>query len=940
MRVDPLDALKRGHARLWLFLIGINDYDDARLCSLRFAVADCQDFAAAMHGVTTVFPQRELLIHCGTQHQPFTLAQLHNRLDRLFDPIEGVQPEDTVLFYFAGHGAVDPQTQQLYLCLSSTQLDDLPATGLHLKDFLDRLQTAQVGKQVLIIDACHCDKVKFFNTQLETTLHFYATQRREFYALLSCNGLGQQSWEFTDLGHGVFTYYLIEGLRGAAIDDQGQVDVELLYRYVRDQTEQWVRDQLGKIQVPGHIKSGSRDIVIGVQPPEDQEMQEIGALSEREKRYRQSVWQALKQEYPLSGDKLDQLHRFADELLLPQESIKKIEADEIQSFQRDLENYKQRAISILHQQYPHDFDLFAPLRQKIGFSARVLEPLEIEAFRVFRQHRQIYQSYVAESYCQYNLLPAATYRRLQRYKQKYGLSEAVAQSLELEVLDKLNQQKWLYRSQLLTLMTEHGIWRRDLRRQLDQTQAELGFSNAVAAAIEQETIATIPPSQVPSKFSPLTPHRPPIATIALSMVTVGTLSSVLSYQQHSYQAAAQTRDRIANLQGNHQYQACINAAIAVPQTSAIYPEVQAIQRQCEAADSRAKIARAKELAQQGQFQAAISLSTTLSPEDAVALDVQQLINSWAQSIWRVAQKHYNKGELRIAIAMLRAIPRNTSVYTERQFQVQDWQQDWERNRSYLETAKQARAMGDWTKVIQKGKQVYHPYWKQQAQPLMIEARLAQQAEQEAMAQRVIAQRTTPMPRNLPAIPTPLPQQQPQVARTAEFSAKPQPMASANPVAAKRPVSFDQSVNVRATPVPSPQPRVASRTGRPPAPSPVATPRPALPVLPAAPPATIAPEYSQVAKVPAVQRSLPPTALPPVVDKSWRSTKPKLARRKPVTPDPSQSLLTSRLKSITQRSEWPTPSPLPEILRPQTIQPTIASPKRSTPDSDEVASQTK
>ncbi len=375
MRVDPLDALKRGQARLWLFLVGVNDYEDSCLSSLNFAVADCQGLAAALDRVTTSFPKREILSLVGTQRQPCTADQLHTHLDRIFDPIQGVQPEDTLLFYFAGHGVIEPTTQQLYLCFSNTQLRNLAETALSLQTLLDRLQTTGVGKQVLILDACHCDKAAVFAPQLEATLHSYATQSRDFYALMSCSGIGQQSWECPNLGQGVFTHHLIEGLLGGVNDEQNQIDIDRLYKYVRDRTEHWVRDRLGKLQIPSHIKAGYRDIIIGVQPDGADLVLEIGSLSEREKRYREAVWQTLKQTYPIAPAILEQLRTLAEELLLPQESIKKIETDEIFSFERDLENYKQRAISLLHQHYPHDVDLFMQLRQKIGFSTKALAPL-------------------------------------------------------------------------------------------------------------------------------------------------------------------------------------------------------------------------------------------------------------------------------------------------------------------------------------------------------------------------------------------------------------------------------------------------------------------------------------------------------------------------------------------------------------------------------------
>jgi len=69
------------------------------------------------------------------------------------------------------------------------------------------------------------------NPKLIERLQKRAARTQGFYALLSCDR-AQQSWEFPEMGHGVFTYYLIRGLQGAAANSQGIIEADGLYRYV------------------------------------------------------------------------------------------------------------------------------------------------------------------------------------------------------------------------------------------------------------------------------------------------------------------------------------------------------------------------------------------------------------------------------------------------------------------------------------------------------------------------------------------------------------------------------------------------------------------------------------------------------------------------------------------------------------------------------------
>ena len=267
MKIDSLSSLKQGQAKLWMVLIGVNHYQATEISSLRFSVADCQGLAAALQAATSLFPRRELLTHYGTPKQSLRLVDIEQSLERLFDPVDGVMPEDIVLFFFSGHGILEPSTQQLYLCLSDTRLGQLPSTGLNMQQLLQRLKASGVGQQVIILDACHSGHVHFISA-LETTLKAYGSQNQDFQALLSCSRGDQTAWELVDLQHSVFTYYLIEGICGAAADAAGKIDVDCLYHYVRDRTHQLVQERLGHHQIPSHIKVGHRDIIIGYQPPD------------------------------------------------------------------------------------------------------------------------------------------------------------------------------------------------------------------------------------------------------------------------------------------------------------------------------------------------------------------------------------------------------------------------------------------------------------------------------------------------------------------------------------------------------------------------------------------------------------------------------------------------------------------------------------------------
>jgi uncharacterized caspase-like protein len=113
-----------------------------------------------------------------------------------------------------------------------------------------------------------------------------ASRSKGFCALLSCDR-GQKSWEFPELGHGVFTYFLMQGLLGEAADQYGVIEADGLYKYVYRQTLLYIdkmNEQLRLVnqqkrdrgdhkvypeyprQTPKRIVEGVGELVIGFKP--------------------------------------------------------------------------------------------------------------------------------------------------------------------------------------------------------------------------------------------------------------------------------------------------------------------------------------------------------------------------------------------------------------------------------------------------------------------------------------------------------------------------------------------------------------------------------------------------------------------------------------------------------------------------------------------------
>ncbi|MEL6930381.1 MAG: caspase family protein, partial [Cyanobacteria bacterium J06600_6] len=245
--------------KLWILLVGVNQYQDTEnLASLQYSALDCRGLGEALIDATASFSSKEVIIHHDFVSQRPQLAAVQQSIKHI---TQSAGQNDTILFYFSGHGILETKTQQVALCLADTDTKELLTTGLPLNDLLKQLGSCAASQQLVWLDACHSGGMTLRGTaaadpseQLVEVLRHKASESKGFYALLSCDR-AQQSWEFPELGHGVFTYYLMRGLRGEAADAGGIIEADALYQYVYHQTLRYIDKTNQQIRLINQQKS-------------------------------------------------------------------------------------------------------------------------------------------------------------------------------------------------------------------------------------------------------------------------------------------------------------------------------------------------------------------------------------------------------------------------------------------------------------------------------------------------------------------------------------------------------------------------------------------------------------------------------------------------------------------------------------------------------------
>jgi hypothetical protein len=225
---------------IWAVVIGVNNYPHIR--HLRYAVNDAKAFYQHLVDFTRIPPENILLL----LNEDAKLTKLRSTLGTYLKNKAG--KEDMVIIYFAGHGATEKDVTspdgdglEKYLLPYDVNPKDLYATALPMGEISRIFTRIQSDRLIFIADSCYSGASGGRTISLtgirssisDGFLDRIATGKGRI--ILTASGANEVSEENENLRHGVFTYFLLEGLQGNADTDRdGLITVDEAYRYVSD----------------------------------------------------------------------------------------------------------------------------------------------------------------------------------------------------------------------------------------------------------------------------------------------------------------------------------------------------------------------------------------------------------------------------------------------------------------------------------------------------------------------------------------------------------------------------------------------------------------------------------------------------------------------------------------------------------------------------------
>jgi tetratricopeptide (TPR) repeat protein len=262
-------------SKRWALVIGVDKYTDPQISPLKGSDNDARLIADALVRYAG-FPQDQVILLSTdqpTERQPTRV----NILRRLSNLSTAVPKDGLLLISFAGHGM--ERGGQAFLLPVDAQVSDqisfLEETAISVNRVKERIKETGVGQVVVLLDACRndpggrADAPNPMSAAYTNGFNFDVRNREvQAFATVYATGIGQRAYEYTEKKQGYFSWAVVEGLKGGAANDKGEVTLSQLVKYVQDTVPKRIAIDLGstKQQRPFAIIEGYRadELVVAV----------------------------------------------------------------------------------------------------------------------------------------------------------------------------------------------------------------------------------------------------------------------------------------------------------------------------------------------------------------------------------------------------------------------------------------------------------------------------------------------------------------------------------------------------------------------------------------------------------------------------------------------------------------------------------------------------
>lgn len=255
LNVDDIPMKVRNYERKEniALVIGISKYREKMIPEVKYAARDAEVVARYLENVGGIARTNIKVLTDDKATKSDLEAQLSDWLPRR------ATSQSTVFIYYAGHGAPGAQGAEAFIVPYEGH-PDYPSQLYSLQKMYDALNKLKAREVVVMLDSCFSG-AKGRSITGEGTRPLVISLENPVLAkgkvmVIAASSGAQVSSDYDKARHGLFTYYLLRGMRGeASKDTEGNVNLGGLYEFVKKNVSETASLELNRDQTPVMLPS-------------------------------------------------------------------------------------------------------------------------------------------------------------------------------------------------------------------------------------------------------------------------------------------------------------------------------------------------------------------------------------------------------------------------------------------------------------------------------------------------------------------------------------------------------------------------------------------------------------------------------------------------------------------------------------------------------------
>jgi hypothetical protein len=225
-------------------VIGIGNYREASIPKLPHAARDAATFTKYLENVGGLRKENIRVL----SDDRAARSDIEDIVEQWL-PLRVTETSE-VFVYFAGHGAVDPGTGETYL-VPFEGSPESTSRMYSLKRFYEGLARLKARNVTVFLDSCFSGGERSVATKDDRPIVITPRIPSTTVTVLAAAAGNQVSSEYVRTRHGLFTYFLLRGMRGEADTSRdGWIDLGELSSFVQDRVRSTAAVELGREQTP------------------------------------------------------------------------------------------------------------------------------------------------------------------------------------------------------------------------------------------------------------------------------------------------------------------------------------------------------------------------------------------------------------------------------------------------------------------------------------------------------------------------------------------------------------------------------------------------------------------------------------------------------------------------------------------------------------------